>query len=133
MTRQKLNNQEIASFQTALQQLRARLVGDVNQLTGEALRTDPQSGAITAPASVDAADLGSDVFDQEFTLGLIENEQETLHQIGEALERIEQGQFGLCPRCERPIAKARLRAIPYATYCIDCARAIEQGAPETLD
>jgi RNA polymerase-binding transcription factor DksA len=73
------------------------------------------------------ADLGSDNYDQEFTLGLIENEQSTLELVNEALRRMAEGKFGLCAECAEPISKPRLQAIPYAKHCIQCARKLENG------
>jgi RNA polymerase-binding transcription factor DksA len=71
------------------------------------------------------ADLGTENYDQEFTLGLIENEQGTLDLINEALVRMERGTFGQCAECGEPISKSRLQAIPYARHCIRCARKLE--------
>jgi DnaK suppressor protein len=68
-----------------------------------------------------------DNYDQEFTLGLIENEQATLELVEEALERMENGTYGQCAECGEPIAKPRLQAIPYARHCIKCARKLEGG------
>ena len=64
------------------------------------------------------ADLGTENYDQEFTLGLIENEQGTLELVNEALDRMENGTFGQCVECDEPISKPRLQAIPYARHCI---------------
>ena len=64
------------------------------------------------------ADLGTENYDQEFTLGLIENEQGTLELVNEALDRMENGTFGQCVECGEPISKPRLQAIPYARHCI---------------
>jgi DnaK suppressor protein len=58
---------------------------------------------------------------------LIENEQETLELINEALARMEKGTYGLCAECAEPISKPRLQAIPYARHCIRCARKLEGG------
>jgi RNA polymerase-binding transcription factor DksA len=71
------------------------------------------------------ADVGTENYDQEFDLGLIENQQGTLDQIHEALARIEAGTFGLCVDCGQPIAKPRLQAIPYTSRCIEDARKLE--------
>ncbi|HUX16567.1 MAG TPA: TraR/DksA family transcriptional regulator, partial [Phycisphaerae bacterium] len=77
---------------------------------------------------LDMADIGSDNYEQEFTMGLIETEQFTLREIDEALERIESRQYGKCLVCGRPIAKARLKAKPHAKLCIECRRQEEKGA-----
>jgi RNA polymerase-binding transcription factor DksA len=74
------------------------------------------------------ADLGTDNFEQEFTLGLLQNEELLLKEIEAALKRLEQGDFGLCEECQRSIPRARLQALVYTRHCVDCARKLEQGA-----
>jgi RNA polymerase-binding protein DksA len=66
------------------------------------------------------ADMGTDSFEQDMSLGLMENETDELHEIEEALERIKDGSFGLCENCKKRIPKERLKAIPYARLCVDC-------------
>jgi DnaK suppressor protein len=73
------------------------------------------------------ADVGTENYDQEFTLGLIQNEQGTLELVNEALDRLEQGKFGSCVECGDGISKSRLQAIPYTRHCINCARIMENG------
>jgi DnaK suppressor protein len=67
------------------------------------------------------AELGSDNFEQEFTLGLMEADEGMLGHIESALERIERGNYGRCVECDGLIPKARLNAIPYTPVCIKCA------------
>ena len=73
------------------------------------------------------ADIGSDNFEQEFTLSLMENDDETLEMIEEALERIEDGSYGICAECGSAIPKTRLNAIPYTPYCVKCASRLQGG------
>ena len=73
------------------------------------------------------ADIGSDNFEQEFTLSLMENEEETLDLIEMALERIEDGTYGQCDECGVKIPKARLNALPYAPFCVKCAGHMQRG------
>ena len=95
-------------------------------MTDEALGRDSSSGSGNLSNSpLHLADLGTDNYDQEFTLGLIENEQGTLELVNEALDRMDLGTFGRCFECDELIAKQRLEAIPYARYCIRCARKLE--------
>jgi DnaK suppressor protein len=95
-------------------------------MTDEALGRDLGGGTGNlSNLPLHMADLGTDNYDQEFTLGLIENEQGTLEQVNEALDRMELGTFGHCVECDEPIAKARLEVIPYARHCIQCARTLE--------
>ena len=86
-------------------------------------RNQPDSSGNLSNMPLHMADLGTENYDQEFTLGLIESEQTTLDQIHDALERIDAGAFGRFAECDGFIAKPRLQALPYARHCIDCALA----------
>ncbi len=86
-----------------------------------ALRKSGIEGSDSNAMPIHMAELGSDNFEQEFTLGLMEADEGTLDLIDAALERINEGQYGRCVQCEGQIAKARLNAIPYTPVCIKCA------------
>ncbi|MGE5755859.1 MAG: TraR/DksA family transcriptional regulator [Planctomycetaceae bacterium] len=121
-----LKNEELESFRQALLNLRARLRGDLSQMTDEALRRDqPDASGNLSNVPLHMADIGTENYDQEFTLELIENEQDTLGEVHEALGRIDAGTFGRCEECGEPIARPRLQALPYTRHCIQCARALE--------
>ena len=121
-------SEELGVIQELLEGLRARLRGDLHQMTYEALRRDNGGGTGNlSNVPLHMADLGTDNYDQEFTLGLIENEQGTLELVNEALDRMEKGKFGQCVECGELISKPRLQAIPYARHCIRCARKLEGG------
>jgi len=121
-----LKNEDLVSYRRILDSLRSRLRGDLDRMTDEALRRQSTGGSGSlSSVPLHMADLGTENYDQEFTLGLIENEQGTLELINEALERMERGTFGQCAECGEPIAKPRLQAIPYARHCIRCARKLE--------
>lgn len=123
-------NEDIAGFRTALEGLRSRLRGDLDQMTDEALkRNQPEASGNLSNMPLHMADLGTENYDQEFTLGLIENEQMTLEQINQAIDRIETGSYGLCQECGQPIARPRLQALPYTPHCIECARKLESPQP----
>lgn len=121
-----LKHDELEAFREALEGLRARLRGDLSQMTDEALRRDqPDSSGNLSNVPLHMADVGTENYDQEFTLGLIENEQGTLELVHEALNRIEAGTFGRCQECGDLIARPRLQALPYTRHCIQCARQLE--------
>src|SRR3954463_16211071 len=121
-----LKKEEIESYRDVLLGLRARLRGDLDQMTDEALRrTQPDSSGNLSNVPLHMADVGTENYDQEFTLGLIENEQSTLEQVVGALVRIDAGTYGRCEECAEPIAKPRLQALPYTRHCIQCARKLE--------
>jgi RNA polymerase-binding protein DksA len=73
------------------------------------------------------ADSATATLNREIDYTLEENSGHMLAAIEEALSRIEEGTFGTCARCGKPIAEERLEAIPYATRCIDCKRLEERG------
>ena len=119
---------DMRAYRKVLEQLRSRLRGDVNTMADAALGTktdDPVGHSSTMP--VHMADIGSDAFEQEFTLSLMANEEETLQLVEDALARIRQKTFGTCVECDGIITKKRLEALPYASTCIRCAERLEQN------
>jgi DnaK suppressor protein len=126
--RTKLTAEDLAEFRAMLLEKRAQLVGDVQQLQDETLSNSRQeaTGDLSS-MPIHMADIGSDNWDQEFNLVLLQNERGLLREIDEALARIEDGTFGLCLATGKPISKTRLRAKPWAKYCIEYARLKEAG------
>ena len=119
---------ELTEYKDRLVLLRARLRGDVTQLADAALkkRRSEANGDLSS-MPIHMADLGSDNYEQEFTLSLMESEGGTLEKIEAALERIEEGSYGQCEECGAKIPKTRLNAIPYALMCVKCASQSEQS------
>ena len=72
-------------------------------------------------------DAAAMTFDREMDYSLEGNSGHVLAAIDEALRKIEEGTFGTCARCGKPIAQERLEAMPYATKCIDCKRLEERA------
>jgi DnaK suppressor protein len=112
---------EALAYKEKLHAIRARLRGDVSTMAEVALRKSGMEGSDSNAMPIHMAELGSDNFEQEFTLGLMEAEEDTLSLIEAALERIDGGNFGRCVECDGAITKARLNAIPYTPVCIKCA------------
>jgi len=73
------------------------------------------------------ADIGTDTYEQEFSLGLMDSERRLVREILDALRRIEQGTYGICEGTGKPIPKGRLEANPWARYCVEYASLLEQG------
>jgi DnaK suppressor protein len=76
------------------------------------------------------ADLGTDNFEQEFSLDLMDSERRLLVEIEDALHRIETGTYGICEGTGKPISKARLEAQPWARYSVEYAKMVEEGRVE---
>lgn len=112
---------DMLAYREKLHAMRARLRGDVSAMAEVALRKSGMEGSESNGMPIHMAELGSDNFEQEFTLGLMEAEGDILSLIEAALERIGEGKYGRCVQCEGAIPKARLNAIPYTPVCIRCA------------
>lgn len=117
-----MNKREAKAYKEQLLALRARLRGDVSALADAALRkTRSEASGDLSSMPIHMADMGTDAFDQEFTLSLMEHDGSTLAQIESALERIEDGVYGVCCECEGKIPKQRLNVLPYTSHCVKCA------------
>ncbi len=119
----KLSRSDLEYFRRRLLEKRREILGDVGSMESEAFRN--QDNHSSSPMHM--ADVGTDNFEQEFTLGLIESERLLLKEIQESLNRIDDGTFGVCVATGKPIGKARLEAKPWAKYCIEYARMLENG------
>ncbi len=119
---------DVEHFKQMLLQKRGEILRNVNEFEDEALkksRLDATGDLSSMP--IHMADIGTDNYEQEFSLGLMDSERKLLREIDEALERIEQGTYGICESTGKPIPKARLEASPWARYCVEYARMLEQG------
>lgn len=123
-----LSAKEVQAFREKLLVKRREIVGDVNEIEGEALkksRLDASGDLSSMP--IHMADLGTDNYEQEFAIGLMDSERKLLNEIDDALRRIDKGNYGVCEGTGKPIAKARLEAKPWARYCVEYARMVEDG------
>jgi RNA polymerase-binding transcription factor DksA len=119
---------EMKAYKELLLAWRARLRGDVSAMADAALRkTRSEANGDLSSMPIHMADIGSDNYEQEFTLSLMQTDEMTLDSIEAAIERVEDGVFGQCEDCQGPISKTRLNAIPYTPLCIKCAQKLERG------
>ena len=118
---------ELNEYRQMLLEKRHDLVGDMNGIQAEAFKNRQAGTGDLSNMPTHLADIGTDNFEHEFTLGLLESERVMLKEIDEALERISAGTYGICLGTGQPISKARLRARPWAKYCIEYARMLEKG------
>ncbi|MGB2821982.1 MAG: TraR/DksA C4-type zinc finger protein [Phycisphaerae bacterium] len=120
-----LRKAQLMKFRQMLLEKRRELVGDMTGIEAEALGADRQE--VKGDISDHPADAGTDNFEQEFSLGLLESERVLLAEIDEALRRIEDRTYGICLGTGKPIGTPRLRARPWAKYGIEYARMVEKG------
>lgn len=126
-----LNAKGLERFKQLLLQKRRELISDVNEIENEALkksRLDASGDLSSMP--IHMADLGTDNYEQEFALGLVNSERALLEEINAALERVENGTYGICEGTNKPITVARLEARPWAKYSVEYARKLELGLIE---
>jgi RNA polymerase-binding protein DksA len=116
---------ELEGFRDLLLAKRRELVGDMSSMEREALRSAQGSNLSNLP--IHMADMGTDNYEQEFTLGLVEKDRQLLREINVALAKIINGTYGICEGTGKPISKARLEAQPWAKYSIEHARELEKG------
>lgn len=121
-----LTRKEIESFREMLLAKRAQLLGDVTSMQREAFSGNQRGGDLSS-MPLHMADLGTDQYEQEFTLGLIEGEQALMREIDDAIQRIDNGTYGICLGTNQPIGKARLKAQPWAKYSYEYMLAQERG------
>lgn len=116
-----LDKKDLEKFKKLLETLRTRLAGDLKHLEDDSLNTNQRdaSGDLSG-YSFHMADMATDNFDREFTLGLASNEQQSLNLIDDALRRIKEGTYGICETCSKLISQKRLTAVPHAPLCIKC-------------
>ena len=123
-----LSKQEIKELRQILLDKRRALLGDMANIEDQAIGKNRQEGTgDLSNMPTHPADIGSDNYEHEFTLGLLESERALLEEIDQALERIKNKTYGLCVATGNPIGIPRLRARPWAKYCIEYARMVEKG------
>jgi DnaK suppressor protein len=115
---------ELELFRDAILAKRREIVGDMSSMEREALRSSSGSNLSNLPLHM--ADMGTDNYEQEFTLGLMEKDRKLLRDLNDGLAKIQNGTYGICEGTGKPITKARLEAQPWARYSIEYARKLEK-------
>jgi RNA polymerase-binding protein DksA len=120
---------DASEFRALLEQERKRISDAIDYLHEEHPRNLEDEVGELAGRGADnhLGDMATVTFDRELDEGLEVGAQQTLAQIDHALERIEEGSYGTCERCGKPIGEERLRARPWATLCIDDQRLADRG------
>jgi RNA polymerase-binding protein DksA len=125
----KLSPEETENFRQLLLNKREELIGDMDVMTEDSLRkSHSESSGDLSYMPIHMADIGSDNYDQEFTVGLIKTERNLIREVDDALRRIEKGTYGICIATGKPIPKTRLKFKPWAKYSIEYIREMEKKA-----
>ena len=121
MKSKKLDKKTTEFYRKLLLVKREELQGDITHISDETLKKSQKdaSGDISG-YTFHMADVATDNYDREFSLDLASKERGVLVEINYALVKLQEGKFGLCELCKKPISQVRLKAVPYATLCLKC-------------
>lgn len=123
----KMLKRELKQYRQLLLKLKERITDDIKHISEDTLKKSQKEAAGDISGyTLHLADLASDAYDREFSLGLAANDRDVLIEINDALKRIDEGNFGACQQCKKPIAKVRLKALPFALLCLKCQRLHEK-------
>ena len=114
-----MKKDRLVHFRKKLEEKHRQLVEEVgrNVLYGKG----PEDDSIK-----DLGDQASSAYNREFQFELGNGDRRLLKEVASALQKLDEGSFGACERCGESIAEKRLEALPFARYCIDCQRAVEE-------
>ncbi len=112
---------DLVQYKRILQDMKEKIAGQIKQMSNSG---EEKSGDVSGHA-LHMADVATDMYDREFSLGLASYDRELLYQIEGALQRISENKFGLCVECSKPIPVVRLKALPYTETCLKCQEKLE--------
>lgn len=115
----------LAKQRARLLTLKDTLLDSMNGVAKDSLRSRAE-GSEASAFGMHQADAGSDAYDRDFALSLLSQEQDSLYEIDEALKRIATGSYGICEISGKPILHARLEALPFTRYTVECQAEIEK-------
>jgi len=122
----RFSDNELESFKKKLEELRAEILAEYKEISSNVLnKSNQEMSGDLSNHSMHLADMASDSYDRDFSIGLASNEMEILSKIEHALRKIEDGSYGICEHSGKPIPKTRLNAIPYALYTKESQEELE--------
>ena len=119
--KKKFSKKELGDFKKLILKRKEEILEAIKHISEDALKKSQKdaSGDISG-YTYHMADVATDTYDIEFSLGLASDDRKLLYELDEALNRIEEGTFGICEGCKTLISKTRLKAVTYARFCIKC-------------
>ena len=121
-----LTKQQLKEFKKRLLDERNKFAGEIRAIAREASKSPREASGDLSSYTVHMADMSADTYERELSMDLASSEQQVLYQIDDALKRMDEGTYGICQACSKPISLSRLKAVPYTSSCITCQRATEQ-------
>ena len=121
-----MNKAQLKQFRQLLITERAKLASEIKSIAEDALKSPREASGDLSAYTIHMADMAADTYERELSMNIVSSEQELLYQIDDALKRIDDGSYGVCIQCNKPITMSRLKAVPYASMCVACQRTKEQ-------
>lgn len=122
----KLPKTVLRKYKELLIKERDRVGGELSHIAETTLnKSQRDSSGDLSGYAYHMADMASDDYERDFSLGRATDEQKMLYFIDEAMKRIKDGTYGSCLQCGKPIPARRLAALPYSELCIDCQKSKE--------
>lgn len=115
-----MDKRRVRVFRDKLLERRVGLVGQVQEAELYSRERDSE-------ATQDPADMAANAYTKELLVSMSDNDRKLLNLVDEALERIEEGEYGKCAHCGNPLPEKRLDAVPWARLCISCQDLQEKG------
>lgn len=123
--KKSLDKKKLETFKNLLVEMRENIVSDIKSMSNGSGAVGGESTDVSGHVQ-HMADVATDMYDKEFSLGLASKDREMLQKIDDALVRIQNGTYGLCLETKKLISAARLKALPYAEYCLEYQEKIEE-------
>lgn len=126
MTEKKMNKKQKDDYRKLLLGIKEDILHDIKNMTaGNSSDSKEAQNETSVGHGLHMADVATDMYDREFTLGLASNDRELLGKVDKALKRMEDETYGQCIHCNKLIPEARLEAIPYVETCLQCQEKLE--------
>jgi DnaK suppressor protein len=122
-----LSERELQELRRALIRERKRLVAEEEEISSASLRASQSDLSGEVSFDEEYADAGSFTFEREKDFSIAQNIKDLVEKIDRALAKMEGGTYGICESCGKPIEKARLKALPYASLCLACKKKEARG------
>jgi len=125
--KKKFTKKDLKEFKKIVLKKKEEILDELKHISDDTLRKSQKeaSGDISG-YTYHMADVATDNYDREFSLGLASDERKFIYELDDALKRIEDGSFGICNECKSSITKIRLKAVPSARLCIKCQQKREK-------
>ena len=119
--KKKFNRKELEYFKKLILKIKEKILDEIKHISEDTLKKSQKDAAGDISGyTYHMADVASDTYDREFSLGLASNERQSLYELDDALKKMEEGTFGICEECKSLITKTRLNVVPFTRLCVKC-------------